>query len=72
MQNVDSGERAFAVEAEVLNWIRHDLGAPPALSREQMPQHGWTETVAAEVVGLPDLWRVLLAADAAWESETSK
>lgn len=72
VQNVETGERAFAVEAEVLSWIRHDLGAPPALSREQMPQHGWTETVAAEVVGLPDLWRVLLAADAAWESETSK
>jgi hypothetical protein len=69
--NVDSGERAFAVEAEVLNWIRNDLGAPPALSRDQMPQHGWTETVAATKVGLPELWRVLLAADAAWEPEES-
>jgi hypothetical protein len=40
-------DAAAAIEADVLGWWRGDLGLPPYLNRGQMPQDGWTETVAA-------------------------
>jgi len=36
----------------VLRWWRRGLGLPPYLKREQMPQGGWTETVAVGAVDL--------------------
>ena len=39
------GQVALAIEAEILNWWRVDLGLGPYLSRQEMPQGGWTETV---------------------------
>ena len=41
-----TGEAAAKVEAEVLKWWRHELLAPVALTPKEMPQGGWTETVA--------------------------
>jgi hypothetical protein len=42
-----TAKAAIAIEADVLRWWRRELGLPSYLSRDQMPQGGWTETVAA-------------------------
>jgi hypothetical protein len=44
------GERQVwpaAIETDVLKWWRGALGLPSYLTRDHMPQGGWTETVAA-------------------------
>src|SRR5438270_355215 len=48
-----TAKAAIAIEAEVLRWWRRELGLPSYLSRGQMPQGGWTETVAAGSIDLP-------------------
>ena len=58
--NFDTAESAYDVEQEVLNWLRLDLGLPPYLSGEEMPQGGHTETVNAEEVDLLDIWKRIL------------
>ena len=40
-----TGEVALAIEAEILDWWRADLGLRSYLGRQEMPQGGWTETV---------------------------
>lgn len=45
-------DAAAAIEADVLGRWRGDLGLPPYLSRDQMPQDGWTETVAVDRIDL--------------------
>jgi hypothetical protein len=47
-----TAKAAVAIEDEVLRWWRAELGLPPFLWRDQMPQGGWTETVAAGRVDL--------------------
>jgi hypothetical protein len=47
-----AADAACAIEADVLRWWRGDLGLPPCLKREQMPQGGWTETVVASSADL--------------------
>jgi hypothetical protein len=47
-----SAEMACAIEDDVLRWWRRNLGLPPYLKRDQMPQGGWTETVAAARIDL--------------------
>lgn len=47
-----AADAACAIEDDVLQWWRHDLGLPPFLNRGQMPQGGWTETVVAGAVDL--------------------
>jgi hypothetical protein len=42
-----AGGVAVAIEADVLGWWRTGLGLPSYLRSDQMPQGGWTETVAA-------------------------
>lgn len=39
------GEVALAIEGEVLNWWRAELGLASYLGKEEMPQGGWTETI---------------------------
>lgn len=53
---LDTGDEAFEIERRVLEWLRNDLGLPPAVPRESMPQRGETETVSADDINLPDLW----------------
>jgi hypothetical protein len=48
-----TAKAAIAIEADVLRWWRRELGLPSYLSRGQMSQGGWTETVAAGSVDLP-------------------
>jgi hypothetical protein len=45
---------ALLIEKEILGWWRNDLGLPPHLSAKDMPQRGWTETVALDAVSVPD------------------
>jgi len=47
-----SAKSAAAIETDVLKWWRGALGLPSYLTRAQMPQGGWTETVAAGRVDL--------------------
>lgn len=54
-----TGAQAFDVEKRVLEWLRVDLGLPPALTKAEMPQAGYTETVAASAVDLLDVWVVV-------------
>jgi hypothetical protein len=42
-----SAKSAAAIETDVLKWWRGALGLPSYLTRDHMPQGGWTETVAA-------------------------
>lgn len=48
------GERAPEVERTILNWWRKDLGLPKYLSAAEMPHRGWTETVDADEIDIPD------------------
>lgn len=43
---VTTGRLAFDTERAILRWWRDDLGAPIAMTAEQMPQAGWTETAS--------------------------
>lgn len=43
---------ALAIEADVLRWWRADLALPSFLTQEQIPQGGWTETVASGSIDL--------------------
>ena len=47
-----AAKAAIAIERKVLRRWRHDLGLPSYLKHEQMPQGGWTETVAAGRIDL--------------------
>ena len=44
--NVPTGDDAEQIEGLVLQWWRDVLGAPIAITREQMPQGGWSETAS--------------------------
>jgi hypothetical protein len=44
------GERAMAIEKNILGWWRLDLCLPPFLSKTEMSQLGWTETVDADAI----------------------
>jgi hypothetical protein len=46
------GEVAETIEAGILDWCRNDLGLPPYLSKNEMPQCGWTETVDADAIDI--------------------
>lgn len=47
------GRIALAIEKEILDWWRNDLGLPPYLSQCEMPQNGWTETVDLDAIDIP-------------------
>lgn len=49
---VKTATAAIAIETEVLKYWRGLLGLPPWLKPSQMPQGGWTETVAAGAIDL--------------------
>ena len=50
----------MAIEQEWLSILRNDLGVAPYLSKEQMPQGGWTETFSDESVSLLDAENLIL------------
>lgn len=48
-----TGQQAIRIERAILSWWRKDLGLPPYLSKIEMPQAGWTETVDADAIDIP-------------------
>ena len=57
-QSIDfeTGDDAFQVEQQVLEWLRIKKGLGIYLSKEQLPQGGYSETVDAEEIDLPSIW----------------
>ena len=55
------GNRAFEVEQEILSWWRNELGLPVYLSKIEMPQGGFTETVDANEIDLYAIWEQIEA-----------
>ena len=51
-----TADKALFVEQLTLQWLREERGLPAFLSKEQMPQAGWTETVDASEIDLPSIW----------------
>jgi hypothetical protein len=47
-----AGSAAVSIEDDILGWWRTGLGLPSYLRSDQMPQGGWTETVAAARIDL--------------------
>jgi len=52
----ENGNHAFEVEQELLSWMRMELALPIYLSKAQMPQGGFTETVDSKEI---DLYQIL-------------
>lgn len=52
----DKGESAYQIEQEVLEWLRETFALTTFLSRQQMPQGGYTETVDASEIDLSTIW----------------
>jgi hypothetical protein len=52
----EMGERAYEVEQEVFFWLSETFGWTPYLSKEDMPQGGYTETIDASEIDLPTIW----------------
>ena len=50
-----TGEAVYLAERAVLGWWREELALPPHVSSNSMPQGGWTETVSASAVSIPDV-----------------
>lgn len=52
----DDGSEVFRIEREVIDWARNELNLGPYLSREEMPQGGYSETFDASEIGLQSIW----------------
>jgi hypothetical protein len=53
---LETGEEAYRIEEQVLEWLRLELNLPKYLVSDQMPQGGHTETVDASEIDLPTIW----------------
>jgi hypothetical protein len=51
------GKVAAAIEDSILKWWRTDLQLPPCLGPDEMPQKGWTETVALAEINVAETIR---------------
>jgi recombinational DNA repair protein (RecF pathway) len=51
------GDDAYRVEQDILTWLLDEYGLTPFLSKEEMPQGGYTETVDASEIDLPTIWK---------------
>ena len=49
-------DAALEVEQRVLEWLRVEMGLQAYLSKELLPQGGWTETVDADEIDLTKIW----------------
>ena len=49
-----TGDDAEQIEQQILGWWRNELGAPPALTKTEMPTGGWSETAALIHVDIDD------------------
>ena len=55
-KSFESGLDALEIEQQVLSWLKNSRGLTPHLSKEVMPQGGYTETVDASEIDLPTIW----------------
>jgi recombinational DNA repair protein (RecF pathway) len=55
-RDYETGDEAFQVEQQVLEWLRIKKGLAIYLSKEQLPQGGYSETVDAMEIDLPTIW----------------
>ena len=55
-KTLESADQTYEIEQETLRWLREERGLPPYLSKDQVPQAGWTETVDASEIDLPTIW----------------
>lgn len=53
---INTGELAYQVEQEVFYWLSETFGWTPYLSKTDMPQGGYTETIDASEFDLPTIW----------------
>jgi hypothetical protein len=53
---LDTGEKAYKIEQEVLEWLKEVFGWTPYLTKSDMPQGGFTETIDASEIDLPTIW----------------
>jgi len=53
---LNTGEQVYGIEQEIFEWLRDTFGLTTFLSKEQMPQGGYTETVDASEIDLPTIW----------------
>ena len=47
-----TGFDAYTVEQGVISWWRDELGIPPALTRREMPRHGYSETASVTLISI--------------------
>jgi hypothetical protein len=53
---LNTGEEAYEIEQEIFEWLRETFGLTTFLSKQQMPQGGYTETVDASEIDLVTIW----------------
>lgn len=51
----ETGLQAESIETMVFRWLRNDLNLPMHLSKNEMPQGGWSETISADAIPLTTL-----------------
>ncbi|MSX83930.1 MAG: hypothetical protein F2753_02260 [Actinobacteria bacterium] len=56
VKDLDTGEEAYALEEQVLEWLRLEMRIPQYLISDQMPQGGHTETLDASEIDLATIW----------------
>ena len=56
----ERGSDALELEQEILDWFVEDLNLSSYLSKEDMPQGGYTETVDASEIDLATIWEKVL------------
>ena len=52
----ETGDDAFQIEQQLLAWLRQNKGLGVFLSKEQLPQGGYSETIEAAEIDLPTIW----------------
>ncbi len=52
----ETGEEAFQIEQQVLLWLRQIKGLGIYLTKSQLPQGGYSETIDAAEIDLPAIW----------------
>jgi hypothetical protein len=57
----DTGDQAAIYETELLRWVRLELNLPVHLTKEMMPQGGFTETIDAEEITFLEIEKRLIS-----------
>ena len=50
--NFATGLDAYKIEQRIITWWRDELGVPPALTRREMPRHGYSETASITLISI--------------------